>query len=301
MTPVAQVCGQTEKLERCASTLEASGEYRVLRRLRLRTPPRLPEGMPTKRAVVVDVETTGLDPTADEILELAMLAFDYWTDGALVSTVDSFDQLRDPGRPVPPDVTALTGITDEMVAGKSIDAAEVAAFVGGAALVLAHNAAFDRRFCERLFFEFAKKPWACSLREVGWTDEGFESARLSQLADGHGLFFDGHRALHDCEAALELLARPLPRSGRTALSTLLESARRPRWRIRAEGAPFAKRDVLKRRGYRWEAGDRARPGAWWTHLHEASVQFPGRGKGHRTRPRDHPVRGSADLRHDPEG
>jgi DNA polymerase-3 subunit epsilon len=233
MNPVAPICGRTEKFERCASALEASGEYRVLRRLRLKTPPRLPDGMPTRRAVVVDVETTGLDPATDEILELAMLAFDYSIDGALVSAVDSFDQLRDPGRLVPPDVAALTSITDEMVAGKSIDAVEVAAFVDRAVLVIAHNSAFDRRFCERLFPIFADKPWACSLREVGWKDEGLESARLSQLANAYGFFFDGHRALHDCEAALELLARPMPRSGRTALSILLESARRPRWRIRA--------------------------------------------------------------------
>jgi NAD-dependent SIR2 family protein deacetylase len=71
------------------------------------------------------------------------------------------------------------------------------AFVRQAALVIAHNAQFDRRFCERLFPVFAEKPWACSFREVGWADEGFESARLSQLANAHRLFFDGHRALHD--------------------------------------------------------------------------------------------------------
>ena len=272
MNPVAQICRRTEKLERSAAELEASGEYRVLRRLRMRMPTRLPGDMPTRRAVVVDVETTGLDSTADEILELAMLAFDYSIDGAFVSVADSFDQLRDPGRLVPPDVTALTGITDDMVAGKSVDPVEVGAFVGRADLVMAHNAAFDRRFCERLFPIFAEKPWACSLHEVAWKDEGLEGTRLSQLANAYGFFFDGHRALHDCEAALELLARPLPRSGRTALSTLLESARRPRWRIRAEGAPFAKRDVLKRRGYRWEAGDRARPGAWWTEVSEEAFE-----------------------------
>ena len=257
-----------EDLERCASVLEASGEYRVLRRLRLTTALGLPEGVPARRGVIVDVETTGLDPATDEVLELAMLAFDYSIDGAFVSAVASFDQLRDPGRPIPPEVTKLTGITDEMVVGKNIDVAAADAFVKPAALVIAHNAAFDRRFCERLSPVFAEKPWACSLREVGWIDEGFESARLSQLAGGFWLFFNGHRAGHDCEAALELLSRPLPRGGRTALSVLLESARRPRWRIRAEGAPYASRETLKRRGYRWDPGDRARRGAWYTEVVE---------------------------------
>ncbi len=245
----------------------ARGDYRVLRRLRLTAVP-LPEGVPTRRGIIVDVETTGLDPATDEVLEFAMLAFDYSIDGASVSAVASFGQLQDPGRPIPPEVTKLTGITDEMVVGKTIDQVAADVFMKQAALVIAHNAAFDRRFCERLVPGFAEKPWACSLREVDWIDEGFESARLSQLARGFGLFFDGHRAGHDCEAALDLLSRPLPRSGRTALSALLESARRPRWRIRAEGAPYASRDTLKRRGYRWDPGGRARRGAWCTEVAE---------------------------------
>jgi DNA polymerase III subunit epsilon len=264
--------GGVEEQERAAAILEASRDYRILRRLRLRDASLPPEGMTTKRAVIVDVETTGVDQCAEEIIELAMLKFDYSIDGGFVSPAASFDRLRDPGRTVPPEVTALTGIADEMVAGRSIDEAEVAAFLGDAALVIAHNAQFDRRFCERLFPIFAGKPWACCFREVGWADEGFESARLSQLATAYGLFFDGHRALHDCEAALELLSRPLPRSGMTALSVLLESARSPRWRIRAEGTPFALRDVLKRRGYRWEAGDHARRGAWCREIAEDAFE-----------------------------
>ncbi|WP_426440423.1 3'-5' exonuclease [Bradyrhizobium genosp. P] len=264
--------GFIEELEGYASALEASGEYRILRRLRLRKAASPPDAASTRRAVFVDTETTGLDPESDEVLELAMLAFDYRIDGTFASPAGSFDRLRDPGRPIPAEVSALTGITDEMVCGKHIDPVEVAAFVEGAALVIAHNSAFDRRFCERLFPVFAQKPWACSLHEVDWKAEGFESSRLSQLANGDGFFFDGHRALNDCEAALELLSRPLPRSGRTVLSALLESARRPRWRIRALGAPYALRDVLKRRGYRWEPGVATTRGAWWSEVAEEAFE-----------------------------
>ena len=57
------------------------------------------------RGVFVDVETTGLDSTVDEILELAMLTFDYSMDGSFVTPAGSFSQMRDPGRPIPPDVT----------------------------------------------------------------------------------------------------------------------------------------------------------------------------------------------------
>jgi DNA polymerase III subunit epsilon len=261
-----------EELERFASLLEASGEYRVLRRLRLRPSARPLGDVAFRRGVFVDTETTGLDPDTDEILELAMLSFDYAVDGTYLSPAASFNQLRDPGRPISAEVSALTGITDEMVCGQRIDPAEVTSFLESAALVIAHNSSFDRLFCERSFPVFTDKPWACSLREVDWKVEGFDSARLSQLANACGLFFDGHRALNDCEAALELLSRPLPRSGRTGLRVLLESARRSRWRIRAVGSPFHRRDVLKQRGYRWESADRGQPGAWCTEVEELAFE-----------------------------
>jgi DNA polymerase III subunit epsilon len=260
-----------EELERCASLLEASSDYRILRRLRPTSTMPFGDGSVKKRGIFLDVETTGLDAANDQIVELAMLAFDYSADGQLCAIGESYEALRDPGRPIPAAVTALTGISDAMVVGKSIDVEEVSAFIHGADLIVAHNAEFDRRFCERLSGVFAEKAWACSFREVAWADEGFDSARLGHLAIGHGLFFDAHRAIDDCRAGLEILSRPLPRSGRTALAALLESARRPRWRIRAVGAPFAARAALKSRGYRWNDGSNGGTRAWYVDADENAL------------------------------
>ncbi|SPP92857.1 hypothetical protein [Bradyrhizobium vignae] len=84
--------------------------------------------------------------------------------------------------------------------------------------IVAHNAEFDSAFCKRPSDTFVRKAWACSYREVAWRSEGFHSARLGHLSIGHCLFFDAHRALDDGRAALEILLRPLLRSGRTALA-----------------------------------------------------------------------------------
>jgi DNA polymerase-3 subunit epsilon len=259
---------ETEEAERIIKLLEVSGQYRILRRLNPRPPIEPPKGTPTRRGIFIDVETTGLDSARDEIIELAMLQFDYSADGQICGTGASYDAFHDPGRPIPALVTALTGITDAMVAGKSINVGAVSSFVGDADLVVAHNAEFDRRFCERLCDVFAKKPWACSYREICWSDEGFDSARLGHLAIGHGLFFDAHRALDDCHAGLEILARPLPRSGKTAFAALLESARGPRWRLWARGAPYGCRESLKSRKYRWNDGSDGRPRAWFVDVAE---------------------------------
>ena len=251
-----------EALERMAARLEASGGYRILRRLEPRGSYHTPDGTPTRRGIFLDVETTGLDPATDEIVELAMVPFDYGYDGRIFAVHEPFSRFRDPGRRIPAAVTALTGITDAMVAGASIDAAEIETFLGPAALVIAHNAGFDRLFMERLSSAFVTLAWACSWAEVPWADEGFDSAKLGQLAAAQGFFHDGHRAVHDCYAGIEILARTLPRSGRTALGVLLESARQPRWRIRAVRAPFERKDSLKRRGYRWCDGSDGRARAW---------------------------------------
>jgi DNA polymerase-3 subunit epsilon len=156
-----------------------------------------------------------------------------------------------------------------MVAGRRIDPAEVAAFAAPASLVIAHNAAFDRRVLERFCDVFSTKPWACSMSQVSWAEEGFEGLKLSYLAACAGFFYDKHRAAHDCLAAVELLARPLPRSGRPALQVLLERARTPTWRIWAENSPFDLKDALKARGYRWNGEAGGAPRAWYIDVPQA--------------------------------
>lgn len=261
-----------QELEQLAARLEASGGYRILRRVAPGTCIHAPDSTPTRRGIFLDVETTGLSSSTDEIIELAMVPFDFTDDGRIFAIHESFDALRDPGRPIPSAITALTGITDAMVAGSSIDLAEVAAFVSGAALLVAHNAGFDRPFCEKFCPDFAAMAWACSWREVPWADEGFDGARLSHLAAAHGLFFDGHRAVNDCRAGIELLGRTLPHSGRAALAVLLESARASRWRVWATDAPYGKRGILKGRGYRWNNGCDGRPNSWHVDVAEDALE-----------------------------
>lgn len=257
-----------EDLEAMAQALDRSGGYRVLRRLAPLQNREAPQGVRTRTGVFVDTETTGLDPARDEIIELAMVPFTYGIDGEVYGLGEPFQQLRQPSKPIPAAITAITGIDDAMVEGRSIDAAEVAAFAAPAALVIAHNAAFDRKFLERYSEVFNTKPWACSMSEVDWAAEGYEGTKLAYLAAGAGFFYERHRATHDCLAAMELLARRHPVSGRTGLAQLLDRARTPTWRIWAENSPFDLKDVLKARGYRWNGEGAGAPRAWYIDVEE---------------------------------
>jgi DNA polymerase-3 subunit epsilon len=227
-----------DDLEAMARTLEASGTYRALRRLAPHVAVAPGPGETIRQGLVVDVETTGMDAARHEIIELAMVPFTYGVDGRIYSVGEPFHGLRQPVAPISAEITAITGITDEMVAGQSINPAAVGSFAAGAAIVIAHNAAFDRRFLERFCETFTTKAWACSMSQVAWTDEGHEGTKLAYLAAGAGFFYERHRATNDCLATVALLGAPLPRSGKVALAQLLERARQPTWRVWAENSPF---------------------------------------------------------------
>ena len=111
-----------------AAALEASGDYRVVRKLQVRDPlPSPPAG--ARLGLVLDVETTGADLRGDEVIELAMVRFAYSAEGEVLGVVDTFQGYHEPSRPISAEITALTGISAETVAGHALDPEAVGAFV----------------------------------------------------------------------------------------------------------------------------------------------------------------------------
>jgi len=240
-----------------ARELEAHPDFRVVRRLDVAQKSEALTGPTVRRAAIVDTETTGTDHGCDHVIELAVVVFEYCAaSGAVGRVLGVYDGLEDPGVPIPASSTAIHGITDAMVAGQRIDDASVLSLLDGVGLVIAHNAGFDRKFLEPRLPAFADLPWACSWQEVLWSEAGIESSKLEYLAYRYGFFFEGHRAEIDCRALLEVLKRPFGETGFTGLQVLLESARAPSFRLWAIGSPFESKDVLKKRGYWWDAPKR---------------------------------------------
>ena len=213
--------------EACARVLEAHADYRVQRRLQ---PTLLWPGQAsgiTRRVIVLDTETTGLDQSKECIIELAMLAVDVDTGTGLpVGPVQVYDGLEDPGKPIPKEVVAITGLTDADVAGQRLDAARIASMLEGVDVIVAHNAGFDRPFVEARLPGFSLIPWACSFADIDWKAQGMGSAKLESLAHAQGWFYDAHRAEMDCHALLAVLAKPLPLEPGTGMARLLAARAR---------------------------------------------------------------------------
>jgi hypothetical protein len=154
---------------RVRSRLVESGDYRVTSRLEPQAEYHPPDNSPKLVAAVVDVETTGINPDSDRIIELGICLFEYdRQNGRIYKVLGSWEWLENPGFSIPPEITNITGITDEMVVGHRIDERAVNDLLGRVVLVIAHNADFDRRFLERRLPALATKHWACSRADIDW-------------------------------------------------------------------------------------------------------------------------------------
>lgn len=248
--------------------LEKTGRYRVLQKLEPRPIATVPrQGFPL-RGVIIDTETTGLSFRKNEVIEVGAVAFSFDAHCTIGDVVDVYGGLQQPSGAIPAEITRITGINDEMVAGQAIDRGRLERLVADADLIVAHNAAFDRPFCEALSAVFADKAWACSVSQIDWSGRGFEGSKLGYLVGQAGLFHEDHRAVDDCFALLEVLDQKGRGQGKSPFAELYAASQQPRVRVFAENSPYDAKDQLKARGYRWSDGSDGRPKAWWTEVAE---------------------------------
>ncbi|MDE3208104.1 MAG: 3'-5' exonuclease [Pseudomonadota bacterium] len=259
----------TMTLEKMAQILTESGHYKVLKAYEPPSAYYPDDGCEKRIGLILDTEDTGTDYETDTIIELGMVKFEYDPlNGRIFRILEHYDEYNDPGYPLPEKITQLTGITDTMLAGKRLSGDDIHTFVQDVNLVIAHNAGFDRKFCEALHPDFIKLSWACSMKDIDWPNERIESRKLDYIAAQLGFFFTGHRAVNDCLATLHILSKNLPVSGSLALQKLLEQARKTTYRIYAINAPFAHKDILRKKGYAWNDGSNNQPKAWFIEVTE---------------------------------
>jgi DNA polymerase III subunit epsilon len=257
-------------IETAIETLQATGEYRVVRKHEPHVTRTLGRTPNTKLAAFLDCETTGLFST-DKIVELAIVPFEFSSDGQIQNVYEGIALLEDPGIPIPPEATLIHGLTDEKVAGQKIDDDLVAETLQDVVLIIAHNAAFDRGMFERRFPQLRNFFWACSMKDIPWLEEGLPSKMLELIAYRYGIFYDMHRALSDCHAAIHILSQDLPISNRSVMGCLLETSKKRLVRIWAIESPKSLKDRLKRRGYHWEP-ETSPYYAWFVDVLEENVE-----------------------------
>lgn len=197
-----------------------------------------------RSALILDTETSGLDPLSDQVLEVGCILYDL----ASASTVTAYSSLlfaesnnAEAINRIP--VAALRAAPD----ADSVWA-EVFWMANEADVILAHRAEFDHGFVpERVRVH---RPWVCTKFDMRWPKQTGNGPALVQLALEHDLGVAyAHRALTDCD----LIARLLTRS-RDLGSDLVEMVRygmRPKAKFQAL-VSYDDREQAKQAGFQWD-------------------------------------------------
>jgi DNA polymerase-3 subunit epsilon len=199
-----------------------------------------------KIGLVLDVETTGIDPKSAEIIEVGLLQFSWEPDAKTCRFLESVSFLRQPSHVIPANITKITGIDDAMVAGRKMDWKRVQKLIDSSDVLIAHNMEFDRGFLSASgSLDLEDCHWACSIAHIDWRAKGFGSRALNYLAADHGFVNPfAHRALFDCATTFRLVSQYFPELYKRSLE-------KEYW-IHATGAAFEKKDLLKNNHYRWD-------------------------------------------------
>ncbi len=200
--------------------------------------------------LIVDTETTGLDPKDSQIIEVACVHYDVRS----ASIVSSFATL------IQAEANAAEAVNRISVGALKVAPcrtyawtmlADMASYAGPEGSVwMAHRADFDRGFIEAAAPELAARmPWVCSKFDVAWP-LGKPGASCVEMALAHGVpVVSAHRALTDCMLIAETL-RSVSRMGHD-VGWLVSQAMRPRVTVRAL-VSFDEREKAKVAGFSWD-------------------------------------------------
>ena len=161
-----------------------------------------------RRIVALDIETTGLDATDGRLIEIAAVLL-----GPSLTVQQRFATLVDPDVPVRLAVTRLVGLRDEdlwAAPGEHEALSELSDFVGDALLV-GHNAAFDRAHlaagARRVGLPTLANDWFDTLEAALLLFPELDGHALSSLAERFECGGRAHRALRDAETTATVFSR----------------------------------------------------------------------------------------------
>lgn len=157
------------------------------------------------RYAIVDLETTGGRPDRDKITEIGIVIH----NGHEI--IDTFSSLINPGVTIPPMITRITGITQEMVdsAPPFYEVAKQVALITEHSVFVAHNVRFDYHFLREAFSDLGftyTRPQLCTVKMSRKVFPGLASYSLGNLIRHFNIPVNArHRALDDAQATARLL------------------------------------------------------------------------------------------------
>ena len=216
--------------------------------------------------LILDTETTGLNPELDRCLEVGAILFHVKTRSIIAQQsfllpVDS--NLAESINHIPAEITRIPQPWQEAIKYfKSL--------ISSADVLVAHNVAFDKEWFGLNYLPEVSKPWLCTMEDIRWPSRLSLRNRPSvrDLALAYEVpVWKAHRALTDCIYLAEVFCRC------DDLEILLERGLEPR-RLMKANVSYDQRHLAKQAGFRWDEPIRR---AWTKRLSDreiAELTFP---------------------------
>ena len=220
-----------------------------------------PPSVVPRTLLILDTETTGLDPETHHCVEVGAILFDVQSRAVLAQQSFLLPAETNAAEPINRIPAAVTRLPQPWKEGlrwfKNL--------LGAADVLVAHNAAFDRQWFGRGELPAVTQPWLCSMDDMRWPADRQLRSRPSvrDLALAYGVpVWAAHRALTDCIYLAEVFARC------EDLEQQLLQGLEPRQLVRAK-VSYDDRQLARDAGFRWNDPIK---GAWARRMSEREIQ-----------------------------
>lgn len=190
---------------------------------------------------ITDLETTGLDPLKDKIIEV----------GAILYSVDHQCTLQQLSTLLPceenpaENINRIKNLATKEVSNNTL-LQVYKEWVKESDYIVAYNASFEKSWLKGITKE---KPWICAYEDIIWPNN-HKQTNLVSTALNHGVGVSlAHRALADCQILAQLFDRmnDLP----SLLTNAIERSNEPRVKVVAD-VPYEERDKPKAKMFKWD-------------------------------------------------